>query len=231
VAVAAAAPVAVTEPPPVETLEPEAPPPIPELQEIDSRPIERQSGTPIVRIMLWGLMCVFLTVPLIFMGVYVMNEFRKWDKKLQKIPKAVVAAKKVEPEIPDNIDWEHPDWNQFGEWTGTGGGQFGPITVDRSRLRFIMEASPSRGAKKPETVNFRLINADDTAIQSLIGGMRAPGRKESDSYEYRRKKGWPLGTYNLQVEAQGKPSWRVVGLEDLQFPDPSTTKLAPAKKK
>ena len=58
-----------------------------------------------------------------------------------------VEVKKKEPEIPDNIDWEHPDWSEFGDWTGAGGGKFGPIKIDRSRVRFVMEVSPSHGAK------------------------------------------------------------------------------------
>ena len=71
---------------------------------------------------------------------------------------------------------------------------------------------------------------DDTGIQNLIGGMRAPGRYESDSVQYRRKKGWPAGMYTLQVEAQGKPTWRVVAFEDLQFPEPAKPKVTSNKK-
>jgi hypothetical protein len=229
---------AVMEPPPVMDPEPEVPQPIAELEELASRHVERDSGTPIVRMLLWLMMGVFLTVPLIFMGVYVKNELRRMDQKRQKVARTV-EVKKAEPEIPDNIDWQHPDWGKFGEWSGTGAvsakasagaDKLIPITIVRSRIKFVMEVSPSRGAKRPETANFRLINVDDTGIQSLIGGMRAPGRSESDSYEYRRKKGWPPGTYNLQVEVQGNPTWRVMGLEDLQFPEAPASKVTPGKK-
>ena len=124
--------------------EPEVPQPIAELEELASKHIERDSGMPIVRMLLWLMMGLFLTVPMIFMGVYVKNELRKMDQKRQKATRTVVEVKKTEPEIPDNIDWQHPDWSKFGEWTGTGGGKFGPITIDRSRLKFVMEVSPSR---------------------------------------------------------------------------------------
>ena len=67
---------------------PQVPPPNPELEQLDSRPIRRRSGTPITRILLWVLMTVFLTVPLVFMGVYVMHKLRQWDKELRKIPRA-----------------------------------------------------------------------------------------------------------------------------------------------
>jgi hypothetical protein len=200
------------------------PPPNPELEQLERRPTRRRSGTPVVRILMWVLMSVFLTVPLIFLGVYVMHQLKQWDKKLQKPLKTVVEVKKQEPEIPDNIDWDRPNWSQFGEWSGTGGGKFGPVPIARSRVRFIMEASPSRGAKRAETANFRLINTEDTGIQSLIGGMRVPDKKEYDSYEYVKKKGWPIGTYTLQVEVQGSPAWRLVAFEDLQFPGPAQPK-------
>jgi hypothetical protein len=203
----------------------------PELEQLDTPSRRRRGGTPVVRILLGVLISAFLTVPLVLLGVYTYASFKSWNKKPKVArTKVVEAVKKPEYVIPDNIDWDRPQWSKFGEWSGTGklykNSQTDPsklisIKVVRPRLRIVMDGSRSRGAKKPETANFRMINVDDSSIQSLVGGFTVPGKFEYDSYEHAKRKGVPLGTYNLQVETQGNPSWHVVAYEDLQFPDGS----------
>jgi hypothetical protein len=210
--------------------EPQSSSPSPELEKPD-KSRKRRGGPNIIRILMWVLMSVFMTIPLVLLGVYTYASFKSGAKKPKKIARPVVeVVKKTEYVIPDNINWDRPDWGKAGEWSGSGAlfknsktptDKLVTIKVVRPRMRFVMEGSPSRGAKKAETVNFRMINNNDSMINSLIGGFRVPGNFEYDSYEHAGRKGVPIGDYNLQVEVQGTPNWRIVAYEDLQFPDAS----------
>ena len=72
---------------PTMSQDPLAPPPNPELEQLEPVSSRRRRGTPAVRILLWGLMSIFLTVPLVGLGVYTIISFKKWDQKLQKVPR------------------------------------------------------------------------------------------------------------------------------------------------